>query len=54
MTAISKNVYVDKFDEIVNKYNNAYYVKIKKKPADVKNNTYVDSDEKTNDKDPKF
>ena len=25
MTSISKNVYIDKLDEIVNKYNNIYH-----------------------------
>ena len=25
MTAISKNVYIDKLDDIVNEYNNAYH-----------------------------
>ena len=29
MTSISKNVYVDKLDDIVNKYNNAYNITIK-------------------------
>ena len=41
MTSVSKNVYIDKLDDIVNKYNNAYYSKIKKKPVDVKSNTYI-------------
>ena len=40
MTAISKNVYIDKLDDIVNKYNNTYYSTIKLKPVDVKSNTY--------------
>ena len=42
MTAILKNVYIDKLDEIVNEYNNTYHTKIKMKPLDVKDNTYVD------------
>ena len=42
MTAISKNVYIDKLDDIVKKYNNAYHTTIKMKPADVKDNTYMD------------
>ena len=29
-------VYVDKFDHIVNKYNNTYHRTIKMKPVDVK------------------
>ena len=32
MTSISKNVYIDKLDVIVNKYNNTYHIKIKRKP----------------------
>ena len=31
MTSISKNVYIDKLDDIVNKYNNTYLSTIKKK-----------------------
>ena len=30
MTSISKNVYIDKLDDIVNKYNNTYLSTIKK------------------------
>ena len=41
MTAISKNVYIDKLDDIVKEYNNKYHTSIKKKPADVKDNTYI-------------
>ena len=29
MSSISKNVYIDKLDDIVNKYNNAYHRKLK-------------------------
>ena len=36
MTVISKNVYIDKLDNIVNEYNNTYHRKIKMKPVDVK------------------
>ena len=31
MTSMSKNVYIDKLDDIVNKYNNAYHKTIKMK-----------------------
>ena len=41
MTLVSKNAYIDKLDDIVNKYNNTYNNKIKRKPVDVKSNTYV-------------
>ena len=51
MTSISKDVYIDKLDYIVNEYNNKT---IKMKPIDVKNNTYLDFGKKNNDKDPKF
>ena len=54
MTAISKNMYIDKLDDIVNKYNNTYHTTIKMKPADMKSNKYINSSPKINDKDPKF
>ena len=41
MTAISKNVYIDKLDDIENEYNNTYHRTIKMKPVDVKNNIYI-------------
>ena len=34
MTSISKNVYIDKLDNIVNKYNYTYHNTIKMKPVD--------------------
>ena len=36
MTAISKYVYIDKLDDIVNEYNNTYHRTIKMKPIHVK------------------
>ena len=54
MTSISKNVYIDKLDDIVNEYNNTYHRTIKMKPVGVKNNTYFDSNKELTDKDPKF
>ena len=54
MTSISKNVYIDKLDDIVDEYNNTYHTTIKMKPADIQNNTYINADKKINDKDPKF
>ena len=53
MTSISKNVYIDKLDDIVNKYH-TYHSTIKMKPVDVKSNTYIDSSKEINNKDPKF
>ena len=54
MTSISKNVYIDKLDDIVNKYNNTDHTTIKMKPIDVKDNTYINTDKEINNKDPKF
>ena len=54
MTSISKNVYIDKLDDIVNEYNNTYHRTIKMKPVDVKDNTYIDFKKEVNDRDPKF
>ena len=42
MTSVSKNLYIDKLDDIVGEYNNTYHKTIKIKPVDVKNNTYID------------
>ena len=42
MTSISKNVYIDKLDDIVNKYNNTYHCTIKIKYFDVNSSTYID------------
>ena len=54
MTSISKNVYIDKLDNIVRKYNNTYHTSIKMKPVDVKDNTYIGFKKEVNDKNPKF
>ena len=54
MTSISKNVYIDKLDDIVKEYNNKYHKSIKMKPVDVKNNKYIDFKKEINNKDPKF
>ena len=53
-TSISKNLYIDKLDDIVNEYNNTYHTTIKMKPIDVKDNTYINTDKEINNKDPKF
>ena len=47
-------MYIDKLDDIVNESNNTYHTMIKMKPTDVKDNTYINTDKKPNDKDPKF
>ena len=54
MTSISKNVYIDKLDDIVDEYNNTNHKSIKMKRIDVKDNTYVDFEKVANAKDPKF
>ena len=54
MNSISKNVYIDKLNDIVDKYNNTYHTTIKMKPINVKDNTYINTNKETNDKDPKF
>ena len=43
MTSISKNMYIDKLDDIVNEYNNTYHRTIKMKLVNVKDNIYIDS-----------
>ena len=54
MTSISKNVYIDKLNDIVNEYNHKSHRTIKMKPADVKDNAYIDFSKEVNDKDLKF
>ena len=54
MTSVSKNVYIDWLDDIVNEYYNAYHKSVKMKRIEVKDNTYFDSMKDVNDKDPKF
>ena len=54
MTSISKKVYFDKLDDILDEYNNTYHRTIKMRPVDVKDDTYNDFEKQVNDKDPKF
>ena len=54
MTSISKNMYIDKLDNIVNKYNSKYHSTIKIKPLNVKSNTYINFSKEINNKDDKF
>ena len=54
MTAISKNVYMNKLDDVVKEHNNTYQTTIKMKLIDVKDDVQIDSKKKVNDKDPKF
>ena len=53
-TTISKNVYFDVLDDIVDQYNNAYHKTIKMKPVDVGDDSFAEYNEKSNEKDPKF
>ena len=48
MDPISKNVYNDKSDDIVNKYNNTYHSTNKMKLVDVKRSTYIESSREIN------
>ena len=50
MTAISKNVYFDVFDDIVNKYNNTVHRTITTKPIDVTDDYYAEYNENSNKK----
>ena len=46
MASVSKNVYIDKSGDIVNKYNNTYHSTIKIKSIDGRSNRYIDSSKK--------
>ena len=54
MRAISKNVYFDVLDDIVNKNNNAVHRTIKMKSIDVTDDSYAEYNEDINKKDPKL
>ena len=54
MTSLSKNVYIDRLDDIVKEYNNTYHKSMKMRPVDVKDNTYIDFNKEVNEKNPKF
>ena len=54
MTTISKNVYFDVLDDIVDEYNNTYHRTIKMKPIDVGDDSFAEYSEESNEKDPKF
>ena len=50
MTSTSNDVYIDKLDDIVNEYKNAYRRTIKIKPIVVKDSTYINIDQEVNNK----
>ena len=47
-------MYIDKLDDIVNKYNSRYHKTIKTKPVDVKSRIYIDFNKENNKEGPKF
>ena len=51
---ISKNVYFDVLDNIVNKYNSTVHRSIKMKLIDVTSDSYAECNEDSTEKDPKF
>ena len=54
ITAISKNIYFNVLDDIVNKYNNTVHRTIKMKPIDVTSDSYAEYNEDSNKKNAKF
>ena len=48
MNSVSKNVYIDKLDDIVNKYSNTYH------SATKISSPYINSSKEINNKNPKF
>ena len=50
MTSVSKNVYIDQLDDIVDEYNNTYHTTVQIKPIDDKDNTYINTDKEINDR----
>ena len=54
MTIISKNVYFDVLDDIVNNYNNTVHGTIKMKPINVTDYSFVEYNEDSNKRNPKF
>ena len=54
MTPISKNVYFDVLNDIVNKSNNTVHKTITMKPADITSDSYAEYNKDSNEKDPKF
>ena len=54
MIAASRNIFIDKLDDIINKYNNTYHRTIKMKSTYDKDNGYIDYSKDVKGKDPKF
>ena len=54
MLSISKNIYFDVLDDIVNKYNDTVHRTIKMKPIDVTSDSYAEYNEDSNETKSKF
>ena len=54
MTSVSKNVHIDKLDNLINKNNNTYHRATKTKPINVKSSTYIYVNKYNKKKSPKF
>ena len=54
MTAISKKIYFDVLDDIVDKFNNTFNRTIKMKPVDITDDSYAEYNKDFNKKVPKF
>ena len=54
MTAVSKNIYFDVLDDIVNKNNNTVHRTIKMKPINVTSDFYAECNEDYHETEPKF
>ena len=54
MTAVSKNVYFDVLNDIIDKYNNTFHRTIGMKPINVESNSYAKYNVDSDEKDPKF
>ena len=54
MTSISKNVYINKLDDIVNKYNNTYHKTIKMKHVDANPSMHTDVKKENKEEGTKF
>ena len=51
---LTNKIYFNVLDDIVKKYNNTVHRTIKLKPIDVTSDSYVEYNEDSNEKDPKF
>ena len=54
MKAVSKNVYFDALDDIVDECNNTYHRTIKMKPIDAKSDSLTEYNEESHERKPKF